>query len=144
MGSGYFVAIFGLSYHSVGDKLAEYLKNSDLLGEILKYQSTSDESIRLRSRQKLLTMFNLMAWNIATKYKNLDDDWRFDMVQEATLACIEKIEKFDPSVGSNAFSYYTSVIQTEFLHFNKKENAHKQRFIPADFYDALGNGRVHE
>ena len=124
--------------------MADYLKNADLLGEVIKFQSTSDENIRRHARDKLLVMFHLMATNIATKYRKLDPSWREDMISEAMMEALSSAGKFDPSKGSNAFAYYTSCIKTAFKHFNRKESDYKKRFIGADFYDALGKGEVVE
>lgn len=59
-----------------------------------------------------------------------------DMVSEATVHCLNKIRKFNPNLGTSAFSYFTSVVWFSFLGTiaeEKKINQAKNRaFISGD------------
>ena len=139
--------------------MANYLNNADLLREIITYQTASDDlqieittksgktklvNARKHSFNMVYEYIDLMARNIATKYFRLDQAWKEDMISFARDRVILQIGKFDPSQSTNAFSYYTTCIKTEFKHFNKSENEHKAKFLNMDIIDALGSKKVVE
>lgn len=54
--------------------------------------------------------FLRMAKKISNHYYFRNYSYVDDMVAEAVIRCLQKIKKFDPTRGTSAFSYFTSVI----------------------------------
>lgn len=82
----------------------EYVKNKDLLAEIIKSKEQDEltpEAVR---------MLSLIAENVIKKmvYQNPDD--RDDCLQGALLDVLMYWRSFDPTKSSNPFAYYTSLI----------------------------------
>lgn len=47
--------------------------------------------------------------------------YREDLISVGVLACMKAINKFDPSVGSNAFAFFTTVIHNDLKQYIKRE-----------------------
>jgi len=60
-----------------------------------------------------------------------------DMVGEAVVHCLKKIHKFNPTLGTSAFSYFTSIVWYSFIGTitkEKKESQTKYRaFLSGDY-----------
>ncbi len=79
-----------------------------------------------RIAKKLSNSFNFR------NYSYLDD-----MIGEAVVHCLKKIHKFNPELGTSAFSYFTSIVWYSFIGTitkEKKEAQSKYRaFLSGDY-----------
>jgi hypothetical protein len=90
-----------------------YINNKKLLELICDYHKTNIVSEELH-----LLMFNL-AKNVASKSNWKDYTWKEDMISDAYLKCILKLDKFDME-RDNAFGYFTTLINNFYIDVVKK------------------------
>jgi hypothetical protein len=81
-----------------------YVNNADLLREL----ELSRAQDKLTS--KIIDMFYMMIDRIQRKLFYKDDNAREDCKAGAMLNIVEKWKQFDINEGTNAFSYFTSII----------------------------------
>lgn len=88
--------------------MATYLKNKDLLAEIIKSKELG----------KLTNTAVEMLWKLAKEsnkklnYKNPQD--REDCISAAMLDLLKYWNRFDPKITTNAFAFYTQVAKNGF------------------------------
>lgn len=82
-----------------------YVKNDDLHPEVVACQETMIPS------DKLCRMLQKIAYKVSYmpkfRYDNQED--RDDCVQHAVMIMIQYYHKFDPSRGTNCFSFFTQI-----------------------------------
>ena len=92
-----------------------YVKNADLLEEIILYKETKVCSERLGE----------MLLAIARHYSGLGRfsgyTWRADMISNAVFTCLKYMKSFRPERSSNAFAYITEIIKNSFKYTIKEE-----------------------
>lgn len=99
-----------------------YVRNKDLLPEIISYKDTG----------KITEELGRMILQIATNYSNKGSfasyTWKEDMVGDAVLTCFKYMHNFDPSKSDkpNPFAYFTTVIHNAFINYIKKQNRHSE------------------
>lgn len=59
--------------------------------------------------------FLKMARKLGNRYNFRNYSYLDDMIGEAIIKCMKKVRKFDPTRGTSAFSYFTSVIWWEMI-----------------------------
>ena len=90
-----------------------YIDNKKLLELIGDYHKT-----KFASEELHVLMYNL-AKNIASKSNWKDYTWKEDMISDAYLKCILKLDKFDMD-RDNAFGYFTTLINNFYIDVVKK------------------------
>lgn len=85
--------------------MAVYLKNVDLLNEVIKSKQNGEPT------PELINMFILMVDKISTKYSYQDESLRNDTKQNALICLLENWKKFDEAKYTNAFAYFTQIIK---------------------------------
>lgn len=100
---------------------------------IIKYASTSDSKIRQELYRNLIgPAFNEMVNKIVFTYKfntlpNIED-----LKEECKIWITTILEKFDPSKGSKAFSYFSVITKNWFIHKVKKVSRQNKKEIFLD------------
>lgn len=97
-----------------------YVDKQEMLHEILHYRQTGTIS------EQLHLTFYQMAQNISMKGNWRGYTWREDMVQDAYLKCVEKIDKFNPDKFDNPFAYFTTLIFNTYMDYIGKEKKFKE------------------
>lgn len=97
-----------------------YVKNADLLDEIIKYKKTNEIS------EELAKMLILIAENYSKKPNFIGYSWRNDMVSEALLTCIKYMHNFDPAKSRNPFAYISQICLRAFMMYIKKQKKHSE------------------
>lgn len=84
--------------------MADYLNNKTFTDTILLYRLEPEQH-----KDELAEMLTLLASKLVRRY-------RFalcapeDCIQECVLTCFAKVHRFDVSVGSKAFNFFTTVM----------------------------------
>ena len=94
-----------------------YIKNKDLISLIEEYKKTNIIPEKLH-----ILLYNLSK-NIASRPNWRDYTWKEDMISDAYLKCLLKLDKFDTKQG-NAFSYFTTIIFHFFVDVVKHHKKH--------------------
>lgn len=97
-----------------------YIKNSDLLEEVIKYKETGVVS------ETLGKMIVSIAESYASKGSYVGYTWISDMISEAVLTCMKYLNNFDPEKSSNAFAYITQICKNSFKAFIKNQHKHSK------------------
>ena len=101
--------------------MANYLKNSDLLREII----LSKENQKLSSQA--LKYIQLMTDKIALEFRYKTREDLEDCKSFAILNVLTYWNRFDENITTNAFSYYTELIKSGYgLGFNKLHKKNMQ------------------
>lgn len=114
----------------------EYLNNKVFENIILEYkdcivnQTPRTSEVFIDIQLELTKAFYSISKNLIRKYKfsNVDRD---DALQEGVLICFEKIERFDPTLGSKAFNFCTTIILNHFrqlYRYAKNQSDLKKRY----------------
>jgi DNA-directed RNA polymerase specialized sigma24 family protein len=99
-------------------KNTHYIKNADLLKEIVAYRVNGVASERLG------WMLMEIARNYSTKGNFSGYTWRTDMASEAVLTCLKYLKNFDETKSTNAFAYVTQICKNTFISYIKDQNKH--------------------
>jgi DNA-directed RNA polymerase specialized sigma subunit len=83
--------------------MAEYLKNKDLLAEVIKSKQQGEPT------KELINMFIKLSNNAILKMRYEDYEDKKDCMQGGLEALLKNWQKFDETRFSNAFAYYTEV-----------------------------------
>lgn len=102
------------------DGNGHYVRNSDLLAEIIIYKQTGIATDRLG--HMLLSIAN----NYTTKGNFIGYTWKNDMVGDAMLTCLKYLKNFDPNRSSNAFAYITQICKNSFKAHIKEQKRHSE------------------
>ena len=97
-----------------------YVKNADLLRELIEYRNTGTVS------EELGKMLLLIARNLSSKGNWNGYTWRQDMCAEATLTCVKYLKNFDAERSQNAFAYITQICNNSFKAYIKSERKHSE------------------
>jgi DNA-directed RNA polymerase specialized sigma24 family protein len=97
-----------------------YIKNVDLLGEIIEFKKNG------RASETLGKMLLSIAKNFSSRGNFSGYTWRNDMVSEAVLTCLKYLKNFNPERSSNAFSYITQICNNSFKAYIKIQNKHSK------------------
>ncbi|HRR48401.1 MAG TPA: sigma factor [Bacteroidales bacterium] len=95
-----------------------YIKNSDLLAEIVVYKTKG------RASEELGKMLLTIAENFSSKGSFAGYTWKKDMISEAVLTCLKYLKNFDEDKSQNAFAYITQICKNAFLTYIKEQNKH--------------------
>ena len=102
-----------------GDKVF-YLKNADLLAEVIKCKAAGKLS------NKLASMLYMLTTRYATKPNFSGYTYIDDMVAEALADLCKNALKFNPERSSNPFAFYTQCIHNSFLGYLNNEKKHRR------------------
>lgn len=97
-----------------------YVKNADLLAEIIIFKQTGIATDNLG--YMLLSIAN----NYTTKGNFIGYTWKNDMVGDAMLTCLKYLKNFDPARSSNAFAYITQICKNSFKAHIKEQKKHSE------------------
>lgn len=92
-----------------------YASNKELMAEFLKSKELGQMTNRFGE------LVTLIANRYARQHSWAQYSFREDMVSFAIMNLVANWHKFDPSKGSNLFSYYTTGVYRSFLYFIAKE-----------------------
>lgn len=111
---------------TVKDEDSYYINNDEFQELIIQYKQTRDEDIL----EILVTdFFYVLTYNIIRTFNfKIDEE---DALQEGTIACLKKMEQFDPTRG-RAFNFFTTICLNHFRGiFKSKKNYEelKLRFL---------------
>lgn len=87
------------------------VSNQELIDELIKSKTHPTE--------RLWMIFYALVKNYARKF--FDREYE-DIIQDATLSCILSRNKFDTSLNTSAFSYFTSLVTNVIYQTNLKRN----------------------
>jgi len=114
-----------------------YVKNSDLLAEIVEFKRTGKAS------EELGKMLMTIAENFSSKGSFAGYTWKKDMQSEAVLTCLKYVKNFDETRSTNAFAYITQICKNSFLTYIKDQNKHSDiKDICYKRYMQMVNNRV--
>lgn len=97
-----------------------YLKNADLLAEVIKCKEAGKLS------NKLAKMLYMLTSRYATKPNFSGYTYIDDMVAEALADLCKNALKFKPERSSNPFAFYTQCIHNSFLGYLNNEKKHRR------------------
>ena len=92
--------------------MPKYLKNNDLLNEVIKSKQNGNEPT-----PELINMFILIVDNLITKYSYQDVSLADDCKQSALLNMLENWHKFNELKYTNAFAYITQIAKHSIYMF---------------------------
>jgi DNA-directed RNA polymerase specialized sigma subunit len=114
--------------------MADYVKNKDLLEELIKCKDASVVSTHL------VNMFTLMSQRYSRNFSYKYECDREDCISGGVLDAILYFDRFDPSTSSNAFAYMTSVISNgQMKVFRKLFPPHSRGLV----HVSLSNGKIY-
>lgn len=97
-----------------------YLKNADLLAEVIKCKEAGKLS------NKLATMLYMLTTRYASKPNFSGYTYVDDMIAEALADLCKNALKFKPERSSNPFAFYTQCIHNSFLGYLNSEKKHRR------------------
>lgn len=117
-----------------------YLKNADLIAEIIKSKQKFKQNPNLAPSQaltdKLATMLKLLVDKYSQKGNWRNYSYIDDMKSEANLVLCNNALKFDENKYNNPFAYYTQIVTRSFVSFRASED--KIRQIRDDIRESTG------
>jgi len=111
----------------IKNKAGQYVKNADLVREILDFK---EKGVASETLGRYLMM---IANGLSSKGNFNAYTWKADMASEAVLTCLKYMKSFDPERG-NAFAYITQICGHSFVAMIKKEKNHAH--IKSHCYDS--------
>jgi DNA-directed RNA polymerase specialized sigma24 family protein len=114
----------------------EYIKNSDFLKMLVKYQKTKDRKVA----NEIGKQFILIAERFIKKANFIDytDDRKNEMISDATYYMWRFIDRFDVS-KDNPFSYFTTVAKNAFLQYLNERKKYDKMFTSIDYIEFFKN-----
>lgn len=97
-----------------------YLKNADLLAEVIKCKADGKLS------NKLAMMLDMLTRRYASKPNFSGYTYVDDMIAEALADLCKNALKFKPERSSNPFAFYTQCIHNSFLGYLNSEKKHRR------------------
>lgn len=97
-----------------------YLKNADLLAEVIKCKAEGKLS------NKLALMLDMLTRRYASKPNFSGYTYVDDMIAEALADLCKNALKFKPERSSNPFAFYTQCIHNSFLGYLNSEKKHRR------------------
>lgn len=97
-----------------------YLKNADLLAEVIKCKEAG------RMSNKLASMLHMLTTRYASKPNFSGYTYIDDMIAEALADLCKNALKFKPERSSNPFAFYTQCIHNSFLGYLNNEKKHRR------------------
>lgn len=99
-----------------------YVRNKDLLPEVLIYRETGNIT------EELGRMVMQIASNYSNKGSFASYTWKEDMIGEAVLTCFKYMHNFNPEKFErpNPFAYFTTIIHNAFINYIRKQNKHSE------------------
>jgi len=98
---------------------------------VVEYLSTDDPELRnVIYREKLREPLSKMVDSIIRRYKLYREDYHFDALHSDVASfLITKVDKFDPSKGTKAYSYFGTICKNYLMGSILKDNKEKNRKI---------------
>lgn len=117
-----------------------YIPQKVFLEEIKKYLTACSDAEAENKEiptipDSIGRQFIVLATRLANRYNFVNYTFKDEMISDAIAACCAKIRKFDPSIGNNAFAYFTSVCWREFVDYIKYEQ--KNSYIKAKMMQSI-------
>ena len=95
--------------------MAIYVKNKDLLEEIIRCQDAS-----IGPSDELIKMWQKMAERFSYKFTYINPDDRQDCMAQGVMDCYLYWHNFNTKKGTNAFAYFTQLIKNGFAKMWRK------------------------
>ena len=101
-------------------KKNHYVKNKDLIPEIMEYKKTGKVSEELgRMIMAIAGSYVNRSWFI--RYST---EWKEDMISGAVETCLRYMHNFDLEKSNNPFSYISQIVHNSFRQFIQKQDKH--------------------
>lgn len=110
--------------------MASYLKNKELLKEVIECKSNNN----ILSK-KLVNYFILMCNNIALKFKFTIGEAKADAIQDALIVLLRNWHGFDEVLYTNPFAYYTEIIKRSFAMTYNQNKKSKNNIELSEIYN---------
>ena len=112
--------------------MAHYVNNADFLAAIKEYKQKVLEAEESGSPKPQVSNYIgecilKIATHLSYKPNFINYTYKDDMILDGIENCIQYIDNFDPTRGSNPFAYFTQIIYYAFLRRIAKEK--KQSYI---------------
>jgi DNA-directed RNA polymerase specialized sigma24 family protein len=99
----------------------KYLRNENLLKELIIYQETGIQT------EELGKMLLLLAKRYSDRGSFSGYTYKDDMICDAVLTCIKYMHNFDVKIDKpNPFAYFSRIIQNSFLNYIAKQKKHSK------------------
>lgn len=108
-----------MAIQPTGEKVF-YLKNAELLAEVIKCKEAGKLS------NKLAMMLHMLTTRYASKPNFSGYTYIDDMIAEALADLCKNALKFKPERSSNPFAFYTQCIHNSFLGYLNNEKKHRR------------------
>ena len=101
-------------------KKNHYVKNKDLIPEIMEYKKTGKVSEELgRMIMAIAGSYVNRSWFI-----RYSAEWKEDMISGAVETCLKYMHNFDLEKSNNPFSYISQIVHNSFRQFIQKQDKH--------------------
>lgn len=125
--------------HCKGKRAEQYVHESELWEDTMHYYETGDFPERLADSFLRMATHMVNTW---TRFRNYDSILREEMISQATLHIINRIQtkRFDPKRGCKVYSFATRVLYNECIQIANRENKRREKFQKyAELANAFGD-----
>jgi hypothetical protein len=114
----------------MNDKPVNYVSNDEFYAEISSYhQSVSEASLLGKPKPRIPTSIGqkilLICERLSYSRNFIVYGFRDEMVSDAVLNCIQRIDNFDPKISTNPFAYFTQLAWFAFVRRIQIEKSEK-------------------
>ncbi|MCX8008342.1 MAG: hypothetical protein N3A54_01420 [Patescibacteria group bacterium] len=116
-----------------------YVNNEDFLKKLKAFRSNKKKGLVSRIPDEIAEIIHSIAVSLARSPKFNGYTYKEEMISDAVLNCLEKIDNFSPRKSNNPFAYFTQIIYFAFIRRIKGENKHSyiKNKIMQDFLHTL-------
>jgi len=109
---------------------AHYVDNKKFLAALVEYRKEVDLANSKKEELPLVPnyiaeCFVKIATHLSYKSNFINYTFRDDMISDGIENCLIAARKFDPSISSNPFAYYTQITYYAFIRRIQKEKKHQ-------------------
>jgi len=109
-----------------------YFDNAHIQGLIRRYKTIEDPIVKQRLREDILAAVRDIVNGIIFTHRFIAFEPYDDLVQEAMIACIVALERFDPEKGT-AFNYFSLVAKKALTYYTLKNRKNRNNEPIDDF-----------
>jgi len=116
------------------DQLKKNYFDEVVESSVVKYLTTEDLAMKnVIFRKELEYPFYKLVEGIINKYQLYSKYWSFDDLHKDTLSfLISKMDRFDPTLGYKAYSYYGTIVVRRLRYIQKEEQERQKKHITYD------------
>lgn len=120
--------------------MADYVNGRALYESLKEYKEAKTKNPEQPIPDTVCVAIMQIAERLSTKFNFVNYTYRDEMVADAILKCLRKVDRFDPNLTENPFAFFTQISYNEFIERIKKEK-HQQSVkarmirekLPSDF-----------